>query len=138
MPADTPTDSVLAVGETWRQDGLELTLDDVSFERDSYRNEQWVTPHFVLYNATDQKLQFEFNPRNLAIADNTEKQYERERGGDDVLRFSLDPGEAEDTLFGSYTEYHGNYYDANVQYLLVTVKDCGRINEAQWRVEITH
>jgi hypothetical protein len=141
VPENTPPGSVLAVGETWQQNGLQLTLDRVNLDQ-RWTGQGYVNLYFVMHNGTNQTMIFEFDTRNLTISDSNGSRYERDDVYICTLSFELEPGETKDTKFGCpmypNPSFEGNYFDASVQYLQVTVRNFGRIGEAQWRIGISH
>jgi hypothetical protein len=139
-PENTPPGTVLATGETWKQDGLYLTLDKVELGL-TYYNAGTVEPEFVVENRTGEVINFEFNTRNVVIVANNGIRFERSEGSDCTLRYRLDMGETFSTIFDcpwKIDDYYGNYFDPSVDYLLVTVSNFGRIDEAKWKIPITH
>lgn len=137
--ANTPLGSVLSVGETWRQDGLEMTLSQVKLDEDF--GTPYVGPFFVVRNASPTTLTFDFYTQGLVVRDSTGARYTRWPGGDTTLNFNLAPGDSQETALdngGGWIEYRGNYYSSSVAHVEIVLTGFGRISEARWRMAIVH
>jgi hypothetical protein len=127
----TPPGSVLAVGDTWRQGEVSLTLDKVLLNPSDLR------PSFTLRNEGSQRIIGSYTTnKNIKVEDNlgivyTVGPYYRIKRD-----FTLDPGESY-TINGGLP-YDGDLANKMVEWVLITVDDISSIQNARWKVNVYH
>lgn len=140
-PKNTPPGTVLDVGKTWKQNGLYLTLTKVDL--DILHGESRVELSFFVENRTGKAMSFNFDTRNVVVVDNNGTRFEKSSQYICTEPYHIEKGETFDTEFGCgsnyvYPKYYGDWFAPNVDYLLAMVSNFGRIDEAKWKVDITH
>lgn len=131
-PDDTPVDAVLELRQTWRQDGLALTLNE-------FRNGVTaVDITFRLVNMRDQETTFQFTDnQTFSIIDNRGRTFRMT--SDRVHRFTLRPGESIHLPRGwTVFIFAGDVGARDVTELVVTVSGISTITNARWRIPIYH
>jgi hypothetical protein len=134
---NTQPGSLLELGQTWKQNGIELTLAGVQFSGNSMR----VTWRFE--NNTGQDILVRYHGDNFTFRDNTSGQELNSRGFyDGTFIYNID----EIVKSGEYvinTKKNGRgvsllvYFDpAITKEILVTAYDIARIEQAQWIIRV--
>lgn len=133
------------MNETWKHEGLNLTLLEVSFEiaGGEHTDEPAAKLLFSVENNTGQTLNFSFDTKNIFVTDNIGNRYVPDDQALCTKGYILKPGDSFSTLnfecFNWFPGlYFGNILDPNVTHLNVTVKEFGRIPEAVWQVPVLH
>jgi hypothetical protein len=136
-PENTPPGTILEVGETWKQDGLHLTLRKLEMTGGGIVN-TW----FVAENKAGQVLNFKFNTKDVVVTDNNGVVFGKHYEKSCTQSHRLEKGESRDIKeCYNWTGFRhgGDYFDPEVTYLVVTISNFGRIGEAKWRTaEIAH
>lgn len=130
-PPETPPGSVLSVGETWRQGGVSLTLDEVRLEP------TYVRVYFTLRNESDHRILGSFGLPNIRIEDNLGNVFtawHQNMSWD----FNLEQKDTFKLGSGDYTQYNGNLANKAVEWVLISVNDVSDIQNARWKVSVYH
>jgi len=121
---------VLAVGQSWKQNGVILTLDEVGYDGDIRTG---IT--FILKNNTSAPLLVSCSSATFSLEDNLGKRYERRPSSDwNCGSGALDPGE----LWKCVVAFTGTPLDLRIEYLIVTVNEFSRFQNARWKIEVYH
>jgi len=132
-PENTPPGIPLKPDETWKQDGLNLTLSVVKEIPNNYVGGQ-IDLKFLIANRTGNELNLSLEIVNVSAETNTGEKYKLTADRHDAWKETLKNGD--DTTFEVW--FDGNFYSPEVDYILVTVKDWSRIKEAIWKIPIYH
>lgn len=137
-PDNTPPETILEKGQTWKQDGAELTLKDVGI------NQRDVTFLFSFKNNKPNAISIEYNNETFSIVDNRGREYGTCRffngcwsGGGGAR---LAPGETflmEPSAGGAFG-IDVNTADIELKSLIITVSGVSTIEEARWIIPIQH
>jgi hypothetical protein len=135
-PETTAAGTVLKVRETWRNPGLEVTLEKVEFYKD------YVKLYWVVSNKKSTSSQFEFDTHNVIVEDSKGVRFGVQGEYLCMAPFQLRSGETMRTQLGCgpYPDPHdtGNFLDRSVEYIQVTLRDFGSIPQARWRINVEH
>lgn len=129
--ADTPSNSLLSLGETWTKDGLSVRLTEVEPGIPGIRFS------FVLENSTESTMYFGFDTGNVTVTDNNGKLYSHKN--DCKKQIELDAGKSDyriETYCPGGDALEGDLFDTMVQFFMVTVTNLGRIDNATWKVPV--
>jgi hypothetical protein len=133
---NTPPGTILEVGETWKQNGVYLTVEKIDLDERGI-----VLPHFVVENRTGQTISFIFEPANVDVVDNNGNIFEQ-NSITCPQTYHIQDRERLQTIFacwgGSIPSHTGDFFDPTVSHLLVVVSEFGRIDEARWKIDVAH
>jgi len=136
--ADTQPDSVLEVGDWWKEAGLWLRLTSYHITTDI----PGIRITMELWNKTDSTILFSWNTSgNLSMRDNNGYSYPMTVQFTNVSdNEQYDPGELsvlEASNLGATVFYQDDrLFDANVTELILTVSDLSKIDRAQFRIPL--
>jgi DNA-binding CsgD family transcriptional regulator len=134
-PADTPAGTILNPGETWHQNGLDLTMSPPQVTSNS------LTTAFSLRNSGQNDARFQFTKGTAFSA--TDNRNDRFTTNDSNYRydFTLQPGMTmllDSSHAGGAISFNGPVSSAQVNSITVTVKGVNGITNAQWRIPVQH
>ena len=152
---DTPPGTILEIGKSWKQDGLELQL----VEKEFYCVEcGWMTLSFKLTNLGFQERVVTYSLENFTAVDNQGRHINVGAVGNwtftqdcpkntvvlpsqDVVYLSAGTCQLPDNFTWSIGETMAmelNLSDQSLQEVIVNVSGISSINGAQWRISIDH
>lgn len=133
--ADTPPGSTLAIGQTWHQNGLDLTLTSAQ------ASSSGVTANFSLTSTRQGQLPVQFTRGSaFSATDNRNDRFTVNDPGY-VYKFALQPGSTASMDAGhegGAITFSGPVSNAAVTEVTVTVTGLSAINNAKWRFPIQH
>jgi hypothetical protein len=141
-PENTPPGSILAEGESWRQNNVRLRLDEVYL--DAARG--CTTFMFNLFNDTDHTIVVTLNSENFSVVDNLDRKWRFSSiglctygcsGRNAEMADTIEAGERFrtegcDTWKASFDAF---LTDTNVDEIIVTV-NVSEVSNARWRIPI--
>jgi len=145
---DTPADTILEVGEAWRQGGLELRLTRTEFYPKT------ILAYFTLTNIGDVQRVIEYSQDNFSAIDNLGRRIET--GGvdwyfDPLVQHAcsskaviLNPNDYDNILIKCEAgNFEGvalavNVADNAITEIIITVSGFSTIDNARWRIPINH
>ncbi len=135
MGAPAPS-QVKAVGETWEQDDLALTLDKIEIRAESDSGDAAGRAWFNLVNRSSERLLVESDFSRIYLIDSFGRRFSDWDGGGLESRW-LDPGQSWE-FNRYYTEMAGwwSRVTRNAEFVLVKVEKLGPIENAQWQFDI--
>jgi hypothetical protein len=137
-PVNTPPETILEIGEWWKNDGLWLTVSEVEFYDSGH-----VTIRLELWNKTGSDLIFDWSPAgNFSLVDNTGHRYSPEyyyKSG--VNSEVIEAGELVQLHHNFYgdpaAKYDDDYFfNVSVTDMTFNVFDFSRIPFAQWHISV--
>jgi DNA-binding CsgD family transcriptional regulator len=139
-PLDTPPSTHLQVGDTWKQDGVGLTLTEGSLE--NFQGKGQVYLSFTFANTTGSDLSVAFDIQDMVVEANNGTRfrpfYTDPSGA--IWKETIANGNRREVWFYGSTEYSwlGDYFSPDVSFILITVRNWSRIAEANWQIDIQH
>lgn len=146
VPKDTPPGSILEVGESWRQNGVRLKLEEVRF----FPNSECLTLAFNLFNETDHEIIVTIEEQDFYAEDNLGRRWQLftltasgvwcQKGWISDLTDIVAAGDRFRTTGYDYWKvaFSGFLTDTNVDQVIVTVDGLSQIANAKWRIPIYH
>ncbi len=138
LPADTPAESVLDVGQTWHQGGMDLNLARVDVQTDGMKFT------FRLTNRRSGTVLVHFTAGDfLSITDNTGRRITLEDPGTE-FDFTLQPGQGvsipQDRPYSSGGDFWApaKMTSPNVSTVTFTATALSSIQNARWHVSVNH
>ena len=132
---DTPPGTILEVGQTWRQDGLELNLTRVDLYTDG------IAFHFKLTNQRTIVTVFRFvSGDTFTVTDNDQRRLALDDAGR-ISTFTLDPSASADLGHDCCPAFEYARTDttqSDVTNLVITVNGISSITNARWHFPIHH
>lgn len=131
---NTPPDSILAVGQTWYQDGMEARIDTFNFAPDCSSDRIIATFELTIINTTNQTLVTNLTHNDFKLLDTANQTYllsERCITALYVDEPSMAPGER----FVIMLSIRGEVPDG-VDQLFFTLSRAGRISNAKWVIDV--
>ncbi len=143
---NTPTDSILEVGQSWRKDNVLLTLANSKFYIGDFGFECEIGPKFYLENLSSSTIIVSVRLSEFSLQDNLGSQwiptavsaFEGCPNHNDSYTEEVEPGKRF-TVPGYdswYVGFQGSINDPAVTYLIVTVNDLYHFTGARWKVPI--
>jgi hypothetical protein len=140
-PSDTPSNAVLGMGETWRQNGVELTL--VSMEPPTGID---ISYQFIFTNNTNQPLAVSYGDSNFTATDQNGialdvRGFESLKGATRYFCYEfkkvLNPGESiRNKNCGAPLRIAYDTASCRVTEVIITATKVSRIDRAQWKVPL--
>jgi hypothetical protein len=139
--ATTSSGTILTAGETWIGDGIRLTLERVQWKPDS----AWigiVDLWLYLENNTSHELLVSFGEHNFDLRDNLGNPYTSKCLYQEPYSYVLPAGQgrylSDSCTPVDSTMFTGDFFNAAVTQLTLTVKQLSRIDEAHWTIDVPH
>jgi len=138
---DTPPESILAEGDSWRQNDVRLKLEETNFNT----SKECMSLEFDLINDTDHELIVIVTEESFSVEDNLGRRWRLAMlsGGSHYCREGwiddLSDAVAVGDHFGSWrVAFIGFVTDTSVDEVIVTVDGLSQISNARWRIPIYH
>ena len=148
--SDTPLGTILEVGQTWRQEGLELRLDKGEITiGEGHEHGPGVFIGFSLTNRRPQQIAFQITQENFFASDNRGSQLEVGKSNPFYGYYFAPPMEDVPIVLQS-GEHIQLYHDFDAFFVRVDITDpsvteiivgatgISSINNARWRISIFH
>jgi len=139
-PVNTPPETILELGDWWKNEGVWLKLSEVEFGTSSY-----IEIRVEFWNQTGNDLIFEWSPTgNFSLKDNTEHLYAYEWYSQDQTGVNSEVIPASELVQLHHVHYgapavtydDAHFFDANVNELYFTIRDLSRVPFAKWRISV--
>jgi tetratricopeptide (TPR) repeat protein len=133
---NTPTpDPRLAVGETWKQEGVWLTLERAQFQADGN-----IIFDLKLENHTGDTIAFSWDADNLRLVDNLGHEYGQPWcNRDKAVLKAEDSYRLHSCNWGRGLYFSGEeFFNQSVTDMTLTVQGLSRITLAQWHIAVPH
>lgn len=134
MPTPEPA-SVKAAGESWEEDGLELTVSEIDV---TAGNSASYAAHasFELKNTSNRRRLVEIDTNYIYMLDSFGQRYSNWQGGEIMSRW-IEPGKAWEFVgYFSLMEGEESTVPTDADYVLVKVEQVGGIKDKAWRYDI--
>jgi len=137
---NTPPETILELGDWWKNEGVWLKLSEVEFGTSSY-----IEIRVEFWNQTGNDLIFEWSPTgNFSLKDNTEHLYAYEWYSQDQTGVNSEVIPASELVQLHHVHYgapavtydDAHFFDANVNELYFTIRDLSRVPFAKWRISV--
>jgi hypothetical protein len=145
VPENTTPGSILEIGDSWRQNGVRLRLEEVSL---SPRHE-CLTLMFNFFNDTDHVIVVTIEEEDFSARDNLDRRWRLitiseggtacRNGWISELSQAVEPGERFRLSYNAWVvSFTGFVSDTSVNEVIVTVDGLSQISNARWRIPIYH
>jgi hypothetical protein len=143
---DTPPNTILEVGQKWRQGGLEIILKNVGFEVDLYSQPGFAKFELYMTNDKAQDITVKYDESNFMAVDNRGRSLPF--GWIQFGQYYYKPCEQQSRLIksgeianlscGEYILVIADIADTAMTEVIITVNGISSIQNARWRIPIYH
>jgi hypothetical protein len=136
MPTPEPA-SVKAAGESWEEDGLELTVSEIEVTAGNDASYA-ARASFELKNTSNRRRLVEIDTNYIYVLDSFGQRYGNWQGGE-IMSQWIEPGN-EWKFVGYYSLMVGEQstIPTDADYVLVKVEQLGTLKDKTWRYDIAH
>jgi murein DD-endopeptidase MepM/ murein hydrolase activator NlpD len=128
--------TVKGIGDTWKQEGLALTLKNIEIRSESDSSTAAARAWFTLVNRTNERLLVEIDFGHIYLVDSFGRRFGDSDGGGLTTQW-LDPGESWE-FDRYYSEMAGerSRITRGAEFVLVVAENISHLARAQWKVDI--